>query len=61
MRVRDRGWRVLLISTFFVVKLDAARTAIYGLACQKVVANVVEALKFELISQDRFLHKICLR
>lgn len=58
MRVRDRGWRVLLISTFLVVKLNTAWTTIDGLACHEIFANVIEPLKFELLSQNRFLHKI---
>ena len=52
---------MLLINAFFIVKLNAARTTIDGLACHEVVANVVKAFKLELLSQYSFLHKTSLR
>ena len=60
MRFSDRGRRVLIVGALFVIKLDAAWTAIHGLACHKIVADAVETFELELFSGNCLFIEACL-
>lgn len=60
MRLSNRRRRVLVIGALFVIKLDAARTAIHGLACHKIVADVVETFELEIFSGYCLFNEACL-